>query len=391
MTLITPDGKLLDFSGKKEGGTPKMRSLDHSDIGRVTPEDKGGRASVNYAEQMGLMRIGITKEYDDVLVSLDINANYTDEQWNKLKSAVRIGKIKEAEFGYDIYDGNKLISSHYTESVGKESDVEDLHGKFNEIKETKSIGKILNSKRKLIEIKQHTISQFEGGWKSTYSEDEEEEDKKKRKIVFGPKDKVNKEEFQGHKGKWVTLEGGQKVFIREGEMLSDALERVRPSKYKVNFESGVKEEDKDLAKKRLKRLMYNIPEEDLNDLQEIRIVEEADFEWRGEIHRASATYNNTRRRITMESQFIYSTDANVKDILYHEVGHHVWNSKVMDGHRGDWDKLFGRGIRIGYKFPSDYSTTNSKEGFAECYMIYRRKKTERMNNIFTKWFKENIG
>jgi len=191
-------------------------------------------------------------------------------------------------------------------------------------------------------------------------------------------------------GRWVTLEGGQKVFIRDGEMLSDALERLRPSKYKVNFESGIKEEDKDLVNKRLKRLMFNVPERDIRGLKEIRIVEEADFEWRGNKFSASASYNSSEKRVTIESQFIYSDDKIVKEILYHEVGHHLVD-KLPLRQRVEWSKLYVRGINHGYKFPTEYAVTNKEEGFAECYGYYRSKREKEMDSIFVKWFKENIG
>ena len=36
---ITPDGKLLDFSGKNDGAMPGSRSVDHRDIGQILPND----------------------------------------------------------------------------------------------------------------------------------------------------------------------------------------------------------------------------------------------------------------------------------------------------------------------------------------------------------------
>jgi len=41
---------------------------------------------------------------------------------------------------------------------------------------------------------------------------------------------VTKAEFQGHNGKWVTLDNGQRIFIREGESFNEAIGRLKPSR-----------------------------------------------------------------------------------------------------------------------------------------------------------------
>ena len=35
---ILPDGSMLDFSGKREGGSPGVRHMDHREVGRVFPD-----------------------------------------------------------------------------------------------------------------------------------------------------------------------------------------------------------------------------------------------------------------------------------------------------------------------------------------------------------------
>jgi len=63
-------------------------------------------------------------------------------------------------------------------------------------------------------------------------EDLEKKDEKIRKYIMKLDKRIlivsKQATFQGHKGRWVTLEGGQKVFIREGESLSDAIGRLKP-------------------------------------------------------------------------------------------------------------------------------------------------------------------
>jgi len=67
------------------------------------------------------------------------------------------------------------------------------------------------------------------GNKVTYGEDVVNERAIDGEASKSWSDKVNKVTFEGHEGKWVTLEGGQKVFIREGESLDQALDRVKPT------------------------------------------------------------------------------------------------------------------------------------------------------------------
>jgi hypothetical protein len=43
---VTPDGKMLDFSGKKIGGTPGVRSLDHREISKAYIEEKSPTPNV---------------------------------------------------------------------------------------------------------------------------------------------------------------------------------------------------------------------------------------------------------------------------------------------------------------------------------------------------------
>jgi len=49
--------------------------------------------------------------------------------------------------------------------------------------------------------------------------------------------KLEKDTFEGKEGKWVTLENGQHIFIREGESLQEAVGRMKPSKPSIKPKS----------------------------------------------------------------------------------------------------------------------------------------------------------
>jgi len=131
---ILPDGEMLDFSDRPYGGRGGSRSLDHSDINRIAPEDLGDYQgtshypALRWFEQKGAMRFGMYNKGSDVVVSIDVKGNYTSEQWRKLKTSV---KLASDSFAYDFYDGGKLLDSKYYEK-GLINHVDDLEGKYKE-------------------------------------------------------------------------------------------------------------------------------------------------------------------------------------------------------------------------------------------------------------------
>ncbi|MHA2068499.1 MAG: hypothetical protein ACXABY_29405, partial [Candidatus Thorarchaeota archaeon] len=96
---ILPSGKLLDFSGKREGGQPGVRSYDHRDIGRVTEE--GGTDAMIAFMRGGALRIGQG--------NIDMYTLPTPEQKTALRKYIDaydgeiVIEINEGEF-YKEYD-----------------------------------------------------------------------------------------------------------------------------------------------------------------------------------------------------------------------------------------------------------------------------------------------
>jgi len=117
---ILPDGSMLDFSDFPYGGLGLGRSLDHSDIVRIAPT--ATENPVNWFQQESGMRFAMYANQTEVAVSIDIQGEYSDVQWSKLKDAVQIG---HEFFAYDIYDGDKLLKSNGIEKSSV-SDVDEM-------------------------------------------------------------------------------------------------------------------------------------------------------------------------------------------------------------------------------------------------------------------------
>jgi hypothetical protein len=87
---ILPDGRMLDFSGKHEGGTPRLRSYDHREVSRVfdAPEGMGvnGTAAMNVFEDYGALRFSA---YKNSGISFDLNEGQklSDAQRKRLVQA----------------------------------------------------------------------------------------------------------------------------------------------------------------------------------------------------------------------------------------------------------------------------------------------------------------
>lgn len=138
---LLPDGSMLDFSDRPYGGRGGRRLLDHSDIGRIAPDDVSKYAgtshypALRWFEQKGAMRFGVYNDFQDVIVSIDVKGDYQQEQWDKLRQAVQIA---EDSFAYDLYDGGTLLDSQFIEDAHP-SDVDNLKSKYEGFKRQKKI------------------------------------------------------------------------------------------------------------------------------------------------------------------------------------------------------------------------------------------------------------
>ena len=101
---ILPDGRMLDFSGKREGGTPGMRSLDHGDISILYVDDMGissTEAMVKFMQQTGAVRFSYIG--GDITASAAVKM--TASQIDIMTRAAKIGSY--LVFDLDLQIGNK--------------------------------------------------------------------------------------------------------------------------------------------------------------------------------------------------------------------------------------------------------------------------------------------
>ena len=111
---ILPDGSMLDFSGKNEGGTPGQRMRDHTEIGFITPAGSGPQ--IDYFEGQGGIRFS-NMDRGDLAVSLDVNADITAAQWATLKNAVRRNSGSGSYLAFDLDDNHRVIHSDYYKNI----------------------------------------------------------------------------------------------------------------------------------------------------------------------------------------------------------------------------------------------------------------------------------
>jgi len=136
---ILPDGTMLDFSGKKEGGSPGMRSFDHRDISRCIEHNDiylgSGTDWMNFFEERAdsiRFHLSGCRPYrqaqpDDINVSFITTQFISQEQWRKLEE---IQKKYDCKIYYDIYGkGDWRLES------GETTDVSELRHIYLETKE----------------------------------------------------------------------------------------------------------------------------------------------------------------------------------------------------------------------------------------------------------------
>jgi len=111
---IKHDGKLLDFSGKKEGGTPGMRSYDHREVCRaINTKGKGisGDKCMDFFERQGNVRFGMVNSRDpSVNISLNTFQTPTEKQTQRMRQAIAVcRRFGPCSLAYDVYhdDGRR--------------------------------------------------------------------------------------------------------------------------------------------------------------------------------------------------------------------------------------------------------------------------------------------
>lgn len=109
---ITPNGKQLDFSGKKDGGPSGRRSMDHREVESLYEADgiSGSDAMVKF---MGEGNIRISPE----IGGINLQSLPTKAQFDKLQAFVRKNN-GEVTIDFDDADGNTLHSIDYPKGTG---------------------------------------------------------------------------------------------------------------------------------------------------------------------------------------------------------------------------------------------------------------------------------
>lgn len=100
---VLNDGSMLDFSGKREGGTPGMRSYDHRDISRVT-RSGGTPAMLNFMAT-GAVRFGV---YSGSHVTIDVIKPLTSYQDDRLR------RMRVTSFVIDVSKKTGIVIWHKT-------------------------------------------------------------------------------------------------------------------------------------------------------------------------------------------------------------------------------------------------------------------------------------
>lgn len=116
---VLNDGRLLDLSGKREGGTAFMRSFDHREVCRaIEIGGKGisGNECMLFFERQGNIRFamygfGIRHGHvPETNISLNTFQEPTVKQISALREAIRFckkeGGADECSFAYDVYYDN---------------------------------------------------------------------------------------------------------------------------------------------------------------------------------------------------------------------------------------------------------------------------------------------
>ena len=101
---ILPDGRMLDLSGKNDGGNPEVRALDHRDIGILYVGDmsiSGTEAMVEFMQQIGAVRY--SNMTGDIVASAAVKMSAS--QIDILTRTSKVGSY--LVFDLDLQIGNK--------------------------------------------------------------------------------------------------------------------------------------------------------------------------------------------------------------------------------------------------------------------------------------------
>ena len=129
---ITPDGSLLDFSGKKQGGQQGTRELDHREVNFVVSK------SVKFKDQPGGNTAGMRQfmsygniRFSPVSSGLELSRPPT---FSQLAVISRLVRERNGEVTLDVVgdDGNGIFSREYPKGTDADEIVEDINRAFGQ-------------------------------------------------------------------------------------------------------------------------------------------------------------------------------------------------------------------------------------------------------------------
>lgn len=179
---------------------------------------------------------------------------------------------------------------------------------------------------------------------------------------------------QDEDGRWVTLDSGQHVFIKEGESIEDSMRRQKipipnrtAERFKVEINRNVTRNSSEITK-RTKNIVYKIPEKDLKESGVVQVVVKlrsetgVDGMWNGEY-------------VTVSDNLL-ENEKEYEITVTHEIAHGIYRSRVDGDYKSPhvigmkgwsiWDKEWEKHKET---IPWEYGKMDGfpSEGFCETY------------------------
>lgn len=202
---------------------------------------------------------------------------------------------------------------------------------------------------------------------------------------------------QDEDGRWITLDNGQHVFVKEGESVGDAIQRLKPdgkvldpSKEKVKITNKLI--GRELYTQKIRDKLEELPSEHVKLIKEIEVVSNAHWDDDLEVKEMPPVLgvHVGGEWIKEEGKIYLNGDYLWRDLssgtLQHEVGHAVYNS-LPKNDQDDWYNFWYNNRE---KMPTwNAKGRNAPEGFCDSYKYYQRHMDTSLDSSILSWFKRN--
>jgi hypothetical protein len=180
--------------------------------------------------------------------------------------------------------------------------------------------------------------------------------------------------------RWITVEGRHIPIVErpQWKKINSMKQATHPSGVRINAEASASEELADEAYK----AAAEVPPEHLEGIKSIDIKDR-----NSEYPDYLGCYYPEDQKIEIDAGTIEYTYARpkqqVRNCLKHEVGHHVYYTKLYADEKLEWSKLWKKYKR---KMPTGYAQVSESEGFAECYACYFSSRRKRLKPEILSFF-----